>query len=150
MKPIFSMDWWCVTSAARAWSRSIPIKRFRKCATGSHREPKERVIKVSLLNENGHLIGVLTRRDLLNSQTPGTTTIENMITRRPSIVYEDSTLREAADHMVRHEVGRLPVISRKEPWKVLGMVTRSDILAAHRRRITAMEPGAKLPIGQLF
>ena len=73
-----------------------------------------------------------------------------MINRRPSIVYEDCTLREAADHMVRHEVGRLPVISRKEPWKVLGMVTRSDMLGAHRRRITAMEPGAKLPLGQLF
>ncbi|HET6248543.1 MAG TPA: chloride channel protein, partial [Tepidisphaeraceae bacterium] len=103
-----------------------------------------------VVNEDGHLIGVLTRRDLLNPQTPGETKIESMIRRRPSFIYDDCTLREAADHMVRHEVGRLPVLSRKETWKVVGMVTRSDILGAHRSRISAAEPGAKLNLRQLL
>jgi len=32
-------------------------------------------------------------------------------------------------------VGRLPVVSRDEPRKVTGMLTRSDLLSAHRRRL---------------
>ena len=56
--------------------------------------------------------------------------------RRPvAVVYEDSTLREAADHMSHEGVGRLPVVSRKAPRVPVGILTRSDLLAAHRRRL---------------
>jgi len=37
--------------------------------------------------------------------------------------------------MVQEEVGRLPVVSRAAPRKPIGMLTRSDLLAAHRRRL---------------
>lgn len=47
----------------------------------------------------------------------------------------DSSLREAADHMVREGVGRLAVVDREEPSKPIAMLTRSDLLAAHRRRL---------------
>jgi CBS domain-containing protein len=103
-----------------------------------------------VMNRQGHLQGVLTRRNLLDPQIPNKTKIGEMISRRPSIVYADCTLRDAADHMVRHEVGRLPVISRKEPWKVVGMVTRSDLLGAHRKRIREAEPIRTLAVGQLL
>ena len=46
-----------------------------------------------------------------------------------------ATVRQAADHMVNHGIGRLPVVSRSEPHRVLGMVTRSDILSVYRRRM---------------
>ena len=59
--------------------------------------------------------------------------------RSAAIVFEDSTLREAADHMVREGVGRLPVVSRDEPRKVLGMLTRSDLLTAHRQRLDEVD-----------
>ena len=39
---------WCAKCAAMASSRSDPVKRFRTCATGSHRAPKDRAIRVSL------------------------------------------------------------------------------------------------------
>jgi len=32
-------------------------------------------------------------------------------------------------------VGRLPVVSRDAPGKVIGIVTRSDLLAAHAQRL---------------
>jgi predicted transcriptional regulator len=50
-------------------------------------------------------------------------------------VREDHSLREAADHMVEHEVGRLVVFSRSEPERMVGIVTRGDLLAAHGRRL---------------
>jgi hypothetical protein len=41
----------------------------------------------------------------------------------------------ARDHMVREGVGRLAVVDREEPFKVVAMLTRSDLLTAHRRRL---------------
>jgi H+/Cl- antiporter ClcA/predicted transcriptional regulator len=86
-------------------------------------------------NENGGLLGVVTRRNLLDASKSGVLPIRELITRAPAIVYEDNSLREAADHMVRENVGRLPVVMREEPGKVIGILTRSDVLAAHAQRL---------------
>jgi predicted transcriptional regulator len=39
--------------------------------------------------------------------------------------------------MVHERVGRLPVVSRANPRRVLGIVSRSDLLEAHERRLHA-------------
>jgi chloride channel protein, CIC family len=88
-----------------------------------------------VVDGSGRLVGVVTRRELLEGEGVEGKRIRELIRRPPAVVYEDSTLREAADHMVREEVGRLPVVRREEPWKVVGILTRSDLLAAHRRRL---------------
>jgi CBS domain-containing protein len=95
-----------------------------------------------VLDDGGVLVGVLTRRNLLDARTPGETVIRDLIKRRPSYVYEDLSLRDAADHMVRHDVGRLPVVSR-QTRRVVGIVTRSDLLRAHRRRLVEHEGEGK-------
>lgn len=84
--------------------------------------------------ENGQLLGVLTRRVLLDPNQSHETTLKTLIARPPIIVYDDNTLRDAADHMVNHDVGRLPVVNR-QTRKVVAMVTRSDLLGAHRKRL---------------
>jgi CBS domain-containing protein len=85
-------------------------------------------------DEQGHLVGVVTRRNLLDEKVPGSKRVRELLKRPPIVTYDDSTLRDAADHMVNHDVGRLPVISR-ETGKIVGMITRSDVLSAHRRRL---------------
>ena len=92
-----------------------------------------------VVDAGGLLVGVVTRRDILDPETPGTRLVRDLIRRTAAVVFEDSTLREAADHMVREGVGRLPVVSRDEPRKVTGMLTRSDLLAAHRRRLDEVD-----------
>jgi CBS domain len=57
------------------------------------------------------------------------------------VVFEDSSLREASDHMAREGVGRLPVVSRKDPTRVVAILTRSHLVAAHSRRLDAEHPG---------
>jgi H+/Cl- antiporter ClcA/CBS domain-containing protein len=88
-----------------------------------------------VLNEQQQLIGVVTRRDLLHDVHTATTPVGVLIKRSPAVVFEDCSLREAADHMVREHVGRLPVVSRDDPQTVIGIITRSDLLAAHTRRL---------------
>ncbi|AUX40406.1 chloride channel protein [Sorangium cellulosum] len=91
-----------------------------------------------VVDEQGELVGVVTKRDVLAAQ-PGALSLRHLIRRPPAVVFEDSSLREAADHMVTEGVGRLPVVSRQAPRKVLGMLTRSDLLEAHRSRLEAAE-----------
>jgi H+/Cl- antiporter ClcA/CBS domain-containing protein len=90
-----------------------------------------------VLNDEGLLVGVVTRRDLLSSRNEKASVVRDVVSRAPVVVYEDSTLRDAADHMVMEEVGRLPVVSRENALRVVGMISRSDLLSAHRPRLAA-------------
>jgi H+/Cl- antiporter ClcA/CBS domain-containing protein len=86
-----------------------------------------------VIGDDGRLLGVVTRRDFLERDPA--TSVGALVTRPPSVVFADSTLREAADHMVRENVGRLPVVERSKPDQLVGFLTRSDLLAAHGRRL---------------
>jgi H+/Cl- antiporter ClcA len=96
-----------------------------------------------LITASGHLLGVLTRKDLWASDLDPALPVERLLKRPPVVVFDDCSLREAADHMVRHDVGRLPVMSRETPGKMVGIITRSDLLRAHHKRIKETdEPAA--------
>ena len=100
-----------------------------------------------VIDERGELCGVVTRRDLLDAARDDTTTIASLVQRGAVVVYEDNTLREAADHMVRAGVGRLPVVAREAPRVVVGIVSRSDLLSAHEDRLDAAHvPEESLPL----
>jgi len=82
------------------------------------------------------LIGIVTRRDYLDGSRPDDTPVRALITRPPAVIFLDNSLREAADQMVRENVGRLPVVSREHPGRLVGIITRSDLLRAHERRLS--------------
>jgi CBS domain-containing protein len=82
-------------------------------------------------------VGVVTRRDLLALDIELTALVGDLVRRSAVVIYDDSSAREAADHMVRERVGRLPVVSRSDPRRVIGIVSRSDLLEAHERRLHA-------------
>jgi H+/Cl- antiporter ClcA/CBS domain-containing protein len=101
-----------------------------------------------VLDADGLLIGVLTRRDLLDTTRDVDTPVRLLVHRAAVVVYDDNTLREAADHMVHAHVGRLPVVDRAEPRKVVGMISRSDLLSAHQHRLDAALVTETPPIGR--
>lgn len=81
------------------------------------------------------LVGVMTRRDILAPSILETQRIEEILKRPPIVIYDDCSARQAVDQMARHDIGRLPVISRDDQGKIVGMLTRSDLLAAHSTRL---------------
>ena len=83
----------------------------------------------------GELVGVVTMRDLARGTVSPETTVGALVSRRPVVIFPDSTAREAADQMVRAKVGRLPVVERDARTRVIGIVTRSDLLEAHEPRL---------------
>jgi CBS domain-containing protein len=88
-----------------------------------------------VLNERKVLVGVLTRRDLQGPEFRDEQPLGAVVGRLPKFVYDDCTVRQAANHMVNHDIGRLPVVLRSRPTEVIGMVTRSDILSVFRRHL---------------
>jgi H+/Cl- antiporter ClcA/CBS domain-containing protein len=92
-----------------------------------------------VVDDAGLLVGVLTRRDLVGSLENESVPLSTLITRAPVVVFTENSLRDAADQMVRASVGRLPVVERTAPRRVLGMVSRSDLLSAHAGRLDAGE-----------
>ena len=88
-----------------------------------------------VLDDNDKLLGVITYRDIIEAKAPLDQSITRLITRPPAVVYEDSSLRVASDHMVLEGVGRLPVVSRDNPGKMIGIISRSDILSMHDKRL---------------
>lgn len=99
-----------------------------------------------VIDGEGRLLGVVTRRDLLRAAAPIDATVQSLLGRPPIVVREDHTLREAADHMVEADVGRLPVVS--PDGRMVGIITRGDLLKAHAQRLreareTSRHIGAK-------
>ncbi len=92
-----------------------------------------------VVDANDRLVGVITRRDVFNGG-PSDAPLRSVIKRAPAVVFDDSSLRAAADHMARERVGRLPVVAREQPDRVIGMISRSDLIAVHARRLEGESP----------
>lgn len=97
-------------------------------------------------NEGGELQGIVTRNDLLKSlgEITDETTVLEVCTEEVLTVYPDETVREALDRMLLAQVGRLPVVSRDNPRKIVGYLSRMSILEAHMKRLedeTEVEAG---------
>ena len=96
-----------------------------------------------VVDDAGRVRGVITRRDLLDPDKPGLTRIGDMLKRGPIVVFEDHTLRDATDLMVGENVGRLIVVARDNPNRMVGILTRSDVMAANSRRIHEMHDATR-------
>jgi CBS-domain-containing membrane protein len=49
---------------------------------------------------------------------------------RPLIVtYADELLEEATAKMIAHDIGRLPVVDRADPTRVIGLLGRAGVMA---------------------
>ena len=88
-----------------------------------------------VLDEQDRLLGVVTRRHFYDAALGDKAEVRSLIQRRPLVVREDHTLREAADHMVEMDVGRLVVVGKDAPHHMIGIITRGDLLAAHAKRL---------------
>lgn len=93
-----------------------------------------------VLAENGILAGVITRRDILTASSDDQRSLADLIQRPPKFVYSHCTVRQAVDHMVNHGVGRLPVMSSDKPPRLLGILSRGDVLSCYRRHLDEHQP----------
>jgi len=97
--------------------------------------PTQRLFPV--IDDAGTLLGVVTRRGLLDSavRRPDATVGEIMIA-DPVTVYGNDTLRHIANVFAETGVTRAAVIARERPHQLLGVVALSDLLQARLHDLT--------------
>jgi CBS domain-containing protein len=81
-------------------------------------------------------VGIVTRGDLLRAQQApgaGTLTVLQAGTAQPVTAFVDETLSSAMSRMLQRDIGRLPVVERSAPRRVVGYLGRAEILAARLR-----------------
>jgi chloride channel protein, CIC family len=102
---------------------------------------------IFIVDKDGKLKGIITRSDVvaaLERDPQGTTTVLTAGTADPIVAYADESLHEASVKMLRRQVGRLPVVDRKDSRRVIGYLGRAEILGARLRRLDdehVQEPG---------
>ena len=77
---------------------------------------------------NGELVGILTERDLrAHHGYLERTKVNGIMTERPRTIDVDSTLEKAAQLMLEHQIGGLPVL---DDGRLVGIITATDVLRA--------------------
>jgi H+/Cl- antiporter ClcA len=90
-----------------------------------------------VVDEKGELAGIVTRGDLLRELQSGhgTRTLSEIGARQVVVAYPDESVHDAVLRMLRNDVGRLPVVSRDEPRKVIGYLGRARAMQARAKRV---------------
>jgi CBS domain-containing protein len=125
------------TKPAAALEAKTTLREVREWILA--RGPGSRHQGYPVVDGQQNLIGVLTHRDILDLTAVPEHTLDQLIKRQPVVIYPHHTLREAADVMVQQGIGRLPVVDPGNPRKLIGILTRSDLLSVHRRRLSELQ-----------
>ncbi|HDN05701.1 MAG TPA: CBS domain-containing protein, partial [Candidatus Bathyarchaeota archaeon] len=87
-----------------------------------------------VLDENNQLIGIATFEDVMKvpAEERDKVKVSDIKKERLLTVYPDETVIAAYNKMVEHGVGRILVVERENPKKLLGIITRTDIMQTLR------------------
>jgi len=90
-----------------------------------------------LVNEEGELMGIVTFEDVMKvpKDRRSEVTVGDIAKRRLITIRPDDSVLEAFEKMDEHEIGRLLIVDPENPKKLQGVLTRTDIIHALRRRI---------------
>lgn len=100
-----------------------------------------------IVDKEGRVVGIITRSDFLRAleeKMDGECTVLDVGSRDLVVTYPDESLRAAVSRMLRHDIGRLVVVSREDHHRLLGYVARSGVMAARLLRFQeehTREPG---------
>ncbi|MEM3464962.1 MAG: chloride channel protein [Candidatus Jordarchaeales archaeon] len=86
-----------------------------------------------VVSSEGKLVGIVTFKDVIKAMKEGKKDckIEDVMSRKLVVAYPDEPLRQVLDRMTEHGISRVPVVDRNNTAKILGIITKSDILKAH-------------------
>ncbi len=91
-----------------------------------------------IVDENQRLVGIITRGDVLRALEQGAngkTTVLEAGSRDLVITCLNEILHDAVTKMLRHDIGRLPVVSRQDHHSLLGYLGRANLMAARLRQL---------------
>jgi H+/Cl- antiporter ClcA len=135
-----------MTTAVQTIPASMPVKELLGKYFFGHGHPRHQGFPV--VDGSGNLLGMVTRSNLLEhwvstmlqpkdgdpKEFPPIITYD-LLEREPITAYPWESCRSAAERMAAAGVGRLPVVSPDDPKKLVGLITRSDLLKGRARYV---------------
>ena len=115
-------------------SASLPLREFSaRIAAGDPAVSRRQ--GTLIVDAQQRLVGIITRSDVVRAierhpQEP--LTVLEAGTRNPIVTFVDETLHDAIAKMLKHDLGRLPVVDRHNVARVVGYLGRAGILTARQ------------------
>jgi len=89
-----------------------------------------------IVDAGGRLVGIITRSDVMRAMEGGfdrSRTVLDAGTPSPIVAYPDELLSDAVARMLSRDIGRLPVVAREDPSRVVGYLGRAGVMSARVR-----------------
>lgn len=96
----------------------------------------------AVLDEDSKLFGMVTFSDMQFAQSaPGweARTVADICATDLCVAFPDESLEDALAHFAARDVGRIPVVTRKDPRLLLGVLRREGIIRAYARAVRDVE-----------
>lgn len=118
------------TVQAEAPVRQVVEKRF---STGHQGYP--------VVDAEGKLVGIITSTDMRTKvkETDLNRPIRDFMTPDPAVVFPGATVHDALMQMVARNIGHLPVVDDEDARRIVGFLTRQDVLGVERRLLQEEE-----------
>ena len=105
------------------------VVRLRR--TGHHGFP--------VVNEKEEFVGVVTIADVeaaLTQASPSDLAVRDIVSKSVVVAYPDEYIHDVLVKLGSRDVGRIPVVDRGNPKRLLGVLRRHDVLTAYSKSIT--------------
>ena len=91
-----------------------------------------------IVDDKNELAGIITRGDVVRSleeNREGGTTVLDAGRRDVIVTYPDEVLHNAISDMLQNGIGRMPVVSRSQPRKILGYLGRTAVVNSRMKAL---------------
>ncbi|HUV51699.1 MAG TPA: chloride channel protein [Dehalococcoidia bacterium] len=90
-----------------------------------------------VVDENGRLVGVVTLSDVESSRSRDRPDlkVEDIAIKSLFVAYPDQSMYDVLLKLGARDVGRIPVVERKDRTKLLGVLRRHDIIRAYSKKL---------------
>lgn len=101
-----------------------------------------------VMGHDDRLVGIVTLSDMerVVGQDLAKLKVKDIATANVVKAYPDQTLHETMHHLSDQGLRQLPVVSRHDPGRLLGMLCRSDIISAYSRASAAQPQRQEAPL----
>ena len=93
-----------------------------------------------IVDSEGHLEGLVTQGDLLRAlqdDPEGKISVLEAGSRSLVVAYPDERVFDAVTKMLDNNIGRLPVVDRNDPMRMVGYLNRSNVMGSWRAHLQA-------------
>jgi CIC family chloride channel protein len=98
--------------------------------------------------DKDNLVGIISNQDVRkNCRDEPCPRIREVMTSNPFVIHPENTLEDALELMVSHHFNHLPVVEKECPEKLVGFISRTDIMLAYARSRSALCRRSEIFIG---